>query len=356
MENVVRSSSDQNVISEIKRKISLLTKALVKEKEENQKDGEELESLKKMLIVSEGALTEKNAKILVLNTEKEDKEIELEKVKEQIRNVLNQPSGKAAKITVASLEEQNKKLLDEYYTLKQQSTDLKNMKETLTIEYSDIKKKKTEKEKELEKVKMDSGILIAQSRASLEKAEKDLVEGKKSLLALQETQSSLSVQLDLSKKENASLEREIEESNQKVLRIQGKISGLQQRLVRLSENESALSEKLMEYKNELAESETFYQKHDILKVSYNSTYPISITLKKDHNGSSVMEIEQEGFKKVTVDILSIAEVLVSNENSNRFTVKFSEAPDLTLESNKAATLMVDKFNRFISKSRQDSLY
>lgn len=356
MENVIRSSSDQNVISDVKRKISLLTKALVKEKEENQKESEEMESLRKMLVASEAALAEKNAKILALNTEKEDKEVELEKVKEQTRNVANQPTGKAAKITVASLEEQNKKLLDEYYTLKQQSTDLKNMKETLTIEYSDIKKKKKDKEKELEKVKTDSALLIAQSRASLEKAEKELVEGKKSLLALQETQSSLSVQLEAAKKENLRLEQEIEENNQKVLRIQGKISGLQQQLLKLSENESALSEKLMEYKNELAESETFYQKHEILKVSYNATFPISITLKKDHNGSSVMEIEQEGYKKVTVNILSIAEVVVSNESSNRFTVKFSEEPDLTLESSKAASVMVDKFNRFIAKSRQDSLY
>ena len=355
MDTVIRSSSDLNVISEIKRKISLLTKALVKEREENQKEAEEMETLKKILMASENSLAEKNSKILALNSEKEEKEIEVEKVKEQMRNMANQAPGKTAKITVASLEEQNKKLLDEYYTLKQQSTDLKNMKETLTIEYSDIKKQKKVKEKELEKVKVDSALLISQSQASLEKAEKELIEGKKSLVALQETQNSLLTQLESAKIDNSRLEQETEENNQRLLRIQGKISGLQQELLKLSENELALSEKLMEYKNELAEAETFYQKHEILKLSNNAAFPVSVVLKKDHNGSSVMEIEQEGYKKVIIDVWSISEVSLINNSQNRFTVKLNEPPDVVFESNKAP-LIAEKFSRFISKSKQDSVH
>ena len=354
MESAIRSSSDLNVISEIKRKISLLTKALVKEREENQKETEEMETLKRILISSENSLAEKNAKVLTLNAEKEEKEIELEKVKEQIRNVANQVPAKTAKITVASLEEQNKKLLDEYFTLKQQSTDLKNMKETLTIEYSDIKKQKKLKETELEKVKTDSALLISQSEAALEKAEKDLIDGKSSLAALQETQNSLITQLESAKITNTRLEQEIEENSQKLLRVQGKISGLQQQLLKLSENELGLSEKLMDYKNELAEAETYYQKHDMLKVSNNATFPVSVVLKKDHNGSSVMEIEQEGFKKVVVDVWNILEVLVITDSLSRFTVKFNEAPDIVFESNKAP-LIAEKFNRFIAVTKQDSI-
>jgi chromosome segregation ATPase len=300
---------------------------------------------------SENSLSDKNLKVLTLNNEKERLESEIEKTKEQIKNTSSQPPGKAVKVTVAGLEEQNKKLLDEYYTLKQQSTDLKNMKETLTIEYSEIKQKLRIKNKELEKVKKDSEDLVSQSKNSVIKAENELITAKNSLLELQETQKNLKNELEDVKASNFKAEQEIEENNQKLLKIQGKIAAFQQQLLKLSENESALSEKLMDYKNELAEAEMFYQKHEVLKVTDHGNFEASIVLKKNFAGVASLELEQPGYKKIVFDVWSVVDLSLVNESLNRFRLAVNTADDLIFQSNKASEI-VGKMNRFISRSKQ----
>ena len=126
---------------------------------------------------------------------------------------------------------------------------------------------------------------------------------------------------------------------------QGAIAGLNERLLKLSENEASLSRKLMEYKDELAQAESYYQKHEIMKIAQMNNYPATIILKHDHLGSFVMEIEERKNKN-TYEIQNIAEIALNQDNNKRFFIRFIDSQVLMFESNDSET-QVSKMNNFL---------
>jgi coiled-coil domain-containing protein 40 len=247
------SKDQEDVIQNLNRKIAVMKKAILKEREEKFKETEEIESIKRKIAIINITLSEKDSQASMMNTEKEKIEKDLNKLKDQIRQFSN-PSTQGVKKTVASLEQQNKKLLDEYHFLKQQNIDLKNMILALSQEHEQIQKKIAEKDNYIKIIKQKSENTYKEALNQLESSQKDLSDAKKSSMMLSETQIKLTSDYAKILQEQKNLEEEQLILNQELLEKQGNIASLNQRLLKLSENEAALSSKLMDYKNELAEA------------------------------------------------------------------------------------------------------
>lgn len=249
MEN--STAQGEEILQDLNRKIAVLKKAIVKDREEKQKDVEELENLKKRLSISELKLSERDSQIQMASKTKDDTEKELSNIKEQIRKSGNTTNPTNPKKNMPNLEQQNKKLLDEYYFLKQQNVDLKNMITALTQENVEMQKKITAKEEFVKKAKADADQKIAKFLKDLEKKEIEVRDAKNSYGLLLENRERLKATLDRNFVEQKNLGDEWEVLNKELLMKQGNIASLNERLLKLSENEALLSSKLMDYKNEL---------------------------------------------------------------------------------------------------------
>ena len=172
------SPPGEDIIQDFNRKIAVLKKATIKEREEKQKEVEEIENLKKKLSILEMTLSEKESQIEIINTDKEKAEKELYKLRDQIRQSGNTGSFQGARKSVANLEQQNKKLLDEYYFLKQQNVDLKNMIAALTQEHTQIQKDIKAKDSILNKIKKDNSKMLDEAVSQKLVLENELKESK----------------------------------------------------------------------------------------------------------------------------------------------------------------------------------
>ena len=339
------SPPGEDIIQDFNRKIAVLKKATIKEREEKQKEVEEIENLKKKLSILEMTLSEKESQIEIINTDKEKAEKELYKLRDQIRQSGNTGSFQGARKSVANLEQQNKKLLDEYYFLKQQNVDLKNMIAALTQEHTQIQKDIKAKDSILNKIKKDNSKMLDEAVSQKLVLENELKESKVTEGEVSEKQLKLIKDLEDAYSNQKEIEEEWNVLNQKLLMKQGAIAGLNERLLKLSENEASLSRKLMEYKDELAQAESYYQKHEIMKIAQMNNYPATIILKHDHLGSFVMEIEERKNKN-TYEIQNIAEIALNQDNNKRFFIRFIDSQVLMFESNDSET-QVSKMNNFL---------
>lgn len=349
--DTVFSPPGEEISVELARKIAVLKKAMIKEREEKAKEAEEIEILKRNLSVLEITLSEKDSQNQIIYTEKEKAEKELYRLRDQIRQSGNSSLPQGARKSVANLEQQNKKLLDEYYFLKQQNVDLKNMISALSQEHEKIQKQINSKEKELGKVKSDLQGLLSESLKQQESLEKDLKDSKSAYVAMQETQEKLKIDLELATKKQKVIEDEWQVLNQQLLMKQGNIASLNERMLKLSENEAKLSSKLMDYKNELVEAEAYYQKHEVTKINQLNNHPAVIILKHDHNGNFIMEIEERK-NHIKIEVENIEEIELNHHNDKRFFLRVSDGQTFDFESGKSETI-VKKIKMFLQRIRDN---
>ena len=121
---------NEDVSQDTRRKIAVLKKAILKEREETQKEFEDIENLKKKLSILELTLSEKDSQIQIRNNEREKLEKELESLKEKSKQAGSPLLIPESQKSIASLKQENKKLLDEYYYIKQQNQDYERNKQT----------------------------------------------------------------------------------------------------------------------------------------------------------------------------------------------------------------------------------
>ena len=343
--------SGEEIIQDLQRKISVMKKAILKERDEKQKEAEEIENLKKKITVLDLTLSEKEGHTALLSKDKEKAEKDLLKLKDQIRQYSGPQTAPGGKKSMASLEMQNKKLLDEYYFLKQQNVDLNNMITALTQEHEKIQSQITKKTEYVKKIKADHALKLKEKQKKKELLEKDLNDAKLSYNALAENSNKLKVEFEEVSLKLKNIEDEINGLSQELLIKQGNIASLNERLLRLSENEATLSAKLMDYKNELIEAEVYYQKHDVTKINSMINHPAVIIMKFDHNGNYVIEIEERKNKNV-YDISSICEIAVFPNSDRRFFIRFCDNLVFDFEAGNNESV-VNKLNFFVNRAKQE---
>jgi chromosome segregation ATPase len=102
---------------EERKKVMLLKKAIKTEREEKDQLLKSLKEFKDKLGVLECSVAEKDSKIKLLQYEKEDLEAEIIDEREKILGGSNSPTPSSR--SLSALEQQNKKLIEEYYNLKE---------------------------------------------------------------------------------------------------------------------------------------------------------------------------------------------------------------------------------------------
>jgi chromosome segregation ATPase len=106
---------------EERKKVMLLKKAIKTEREEKDRLLKSLSEFKDKLGVLECSMAEKDSKIKLLQYEKEDLEAEIIDEREKIKSLgmggSNSPTPSSR--SLSALEQQNKKLIEEYYHLKE---------------------------------------------------------------------------------------------------------------------------------------------------------------------------------------------------------------------------------------------
>ena len=350
-ESKVLSPPGEEASLELNRKISVLKKAMIKEREEKAKELEEIENLKKKLSILEITLSEKESQNQMTWNDKERAEKELYRLRDLIRQSGNPSAVQGARKSVANLEQQNKKLLDEYYFLKQQNVDLKNMISALTQEHQEIQKQLGLKDVQLKKVKSEFKTLLNDALRQQKDLEKSVDDAKTSYTTMLEAQNTLKSDLEEASSNQKIIEDEWQVLNQELLMKQGNIASLNERLLKLSENEAALSSRLMEYKNELVEAEVYYQKHEVTKINQLANYPAVIILKHDHNGNFVLDVEER--KAVnTFEVKTIEEIGMNQNSEKRFFIKFFHGQVFDFESANAE-IIVKKMIMFLDKAKEE---
>ncbi|OMJ82955.1 hypothetical protein SteCoe_16229 [Stentor coeruleus] len=332
---------------DLMRKIVVLRKALQKESEDRQKEFDELESLKKKLSILELTLSEKDTQIQIISSERLHLEAEVEK--------LSQTSNSSTPLqginkSVATLEQQNKKLLDEYNLSKHQNIELKAKYDNLTQKQNEIKKQIMAKDGHLKSVLEELKINLEEATREKELIEKDLEISRSAYFTLSDSYNKLQNEYQENLEKQKNLGEEIINFTKELQAKQTQLSKLNERLLKQSENEAILSNRLMQYKNELAEAESYYQKHEVVKInSLNNTQAI-IVLKHDHTGEYVIEIEERKDKMV-YGIKSVENVGRHPHNERRFFIRMADNSVIEFESVNAESIVM-KINFFLDKARE----
>lgn len=119
-----------------KKKVTLLKKAVKTERDEKEQLSKVLQDLKDKIGILECSFAEKDSKIKLLQYEKEDLEAEIIEEREKIKS-LGMGASNGGLITssrsMSALEQQNKKLLEEYYNLKELNAKSEDRVKTLTM-------------------------------------------------------------------------------------------------------------------------------------------------------------------------------------------------------------------------------
>jgi chromosome segregation ATPase len=175
---------------DLMRKIVVLRKALQKESEDRQKEFDELESLKKKLSILELTLSEKDTQIQINYLERERLESDVEKLS-QSSNPSTPLQTQGISKSVAALEQQNKKLLDEYHQSKQQNTELKAKYDCLSQKHNEIKKQISAKDGHLKSVLEELKDNLDEATREKDLAEKDLEICKSTYFTLSDSHNKL---------------------------------------------------------------------------------------------------------------------------------------------------------------------
>ena len=342
---------NEDVSQDTRRKIAVLKKAILKEREETQKEFEDIENLKKKLSILELTLSEKDSQIQIRNNEREKLEKELESLKEKSKQAGSPLLIPESQKSIASLKQENKKLLDEYYYIKQQNQDLKTKFLGLTQQHQEIQKQIGLKDDHLKKVVNELQETYAEITRQHEIVEKDLKLSKNQFIILSDTQNRLKNELSETLEKQKSLEEEILNLHKELSAKKAQIAKLNERLLKQSENEAILSTKLMQYKNELVEAESYFQKHEAFKITNFMNVKVFIVLKRDHTGHYVLEIEERN-NKVCFPVRNIELVALHPHSDKRFYIRMSEGQVIEFE-NLAAENIVGKINFFLDRAKDE---
>jgi chromosome segregation ATPase len=331
---------------ELKRKVAMLNKALKKEQEDKQKEFEELEGLKKKLSLLELSLNEKDAQIEISNQERE-------RLQNDLNYLIERSPKKVAPVvdSVANLEAENKTLLEEFNELTKKNKELKNKFEVLFSSNSEVKGQVELKEKHIHGVIEDLTSTLAELERQEEQVLRELEQSTSYYSSLSDSYNKMTNEFH----ENQSHKKQIEEeiiSFTKELQIkQNQLLRLNERLLKQSENEAILSDKLMQYKNELVEAESYYQRHEVVKVNNSLNNPVVLILKHDHTGEYILEIEERN-DKVVYGVTSVDCVARHPHNDRRFFIRINQGYTLEFESPNSESI-VSKMTFFLENAKND---
>ena len=337
----MEESSAPNPAQDLEKKVRLLKKALIKEREEKKSDLQHIENLKKKLSILEFTITEKNNQIQ-LKTQEKDKIFGELKAKREETEQLGFPQPEK-KLSASDLEQQNKKLLEDYHSLKQQNTELQAKHKAVNEEYQEIQKAVQNKDDHLRRLVGELQNSLSAAMRQQENLEKDLADAQFSHHNLTETNERLKKDIQDSKEAYTSAENEIHELTSKIKEKQSEVAMLNEKLAKHGENEAKLSSKLMQYKTELDEAENFYQKYEVIKINNLINHPATITLKRDHTGEFILEVEEKR-NKLLYGIRSIDSVFVQSEK--RFLIRYLDGDSMEFEVQNADEV-VKKIRNFL---------
>lgn len=339
------SPPGEDAALDYKKKIAVMKKAVIMEREAKQKDIEMAESLQKKLGILNLTLAEKDSQVKSMSEDRDKLESELLQLKEKTKSGGAQPKPKKS---VAILEQQNKKLLEEYHFLKQENLDLQNMYTAINQACEEIQKEIKSKDDNLRKTVTELQAQLAEVLRQQESLEKDMKDAQQSYNNLLDTEKKLKFELENADKSYKAIEEEIQILNQEILVKQGQIARLNERLLKQGENEAMLSSKLMQYKNELEEAESYYQKHEVTKINHLINHPATIELKRNYTGEYIIEIEEQR-NKFTYDVKSIQSVFVHPNSERRFYVRYMDSTLMEFQSNSAEQIVI-KIKTFLTRA------
>ena len=331
---------------ELRRKIAMLKKALNKEKEEKQKEFEELESLKKKLSLLELSLNEKDTQIEISNNEREKLESKLKSLLEKSSKPVTETG-----VSVSALEIQNKTLLEEFNVLHKKNCELKSKFELLSTQNSEIQNQINLKDKHLKTVADELSAQLAELRREEDQSLRELNHAKDSFSTLSDSYNKLTNEYYETEAHQKVLEEEIISFTKEFQVKQLQLIRLNERLLKQSENEAVLSDKLMQYKNELVDAESYYQKHEVVKVNNSMNNAATVVLKHDHTGEYVLEIEERN-DKVTYGISSIECISRHPHNEKKFFIRLNQGYTIEFESGVSDSI-VTKMNFFLDNAKND---
>ena len=339
-------TSPDDPTNDLKRKVSMLNKALKKEQEDKQKEFEELESLKKKLSLLELSLNEKDTQIELCNMEREKMQNELDSLIQKSPKIVNQPV-----VNVSALEVENKSLLEEFNVLNKKNSDLKAKYDSLSATSNEIKKQIDLKDKHIHGVIEELSASLAELERQEEQANRELSQAKDSYSTLSDSYNKLTNEFYENESHRRMLEEQIVSYSKELQVKQTQLLRLNERLMKQSENEAILSDKLMQYKNELVEAESYYQKHEVVKVNNSLNNTAVLVMKHDHTGEYVLEIEERN-DKVIYGVSSIDCIARHPHNEKRFFIRIHSSFTLEFESAHSDSI-VTKMNNFIEKAKND---
>lgn len=346
------SPPGEEVAQSLQRKVAVLKKALIKEREEKQKEFEEVEKMKKKLSILELTLSEKDSQIQMRNYEREQLEKELEKLIENSKQT-SPTLFQGSKKSVSTLEQQNKKFLEEFHYLRSQNADLKSKYSAITSQHQEIQKQISLKNNHLDKVSIELEQSLLEVKHQEEIASKELFTAKNMYLNISDNQNKLKNEISETLLKKKKLEDDIIFLSKELQSKQVQVARLNERLLKQSENEATLSSKLMQYKNELVEAESYYQKHEVMKLNNLNNHPAIIVLKHDHTGEYVIEIEER--KNKTLDGINNVECIAKHPHTERrFYIRFVNGQVQEFESNETESI-VGKMNFFLQKAKEERL-
>lgn len=331
---------------ELRRKIAMLKKALVKEKEDKQKEFEELESLKKKLSLLELSLNEKDTQIEISNKERE-------KLENKLKDLLEKSDKPVTEIgaSVSALEIQNKTLLEEFNVLQKKNSELKSKFESLNAQNTEIQNQLNLKDKHLQTVIDELTAQLSELKREEDQSLRELNNVKDSFSTLSDSYNKLTNEYFETEAHQKTLEEEIISFTKELQAKQLQLIRLNERLLKQSENEAILSDKLMQYKNELVEAESYYQKHEVTKINNSLNNPATLILKHDHTGEYVLEIEERN-DKITYGISSIECIARHPHNDKKFFIRLGQGYTIEFESNECEGI-VNKMNFFMDNAKND---
>jgi chromosome segregation ATPase len=350
-DSVPSSPTEEDASQLLLRKINVLKKALFKDREENQKDIEELENTKKKISVLELILSEKDNQIYLSNQKREELESILEKLHQKSQKNDSPTPVQGTKVRVAELEEKNKQLIDEYQCIKLQNLETKNKFNALTLQNKEIQKQIALKDEHLKTVITGMETTLKDLTGQQELVERELNTLKNLYSNLSDAQNKLKNEITELASKKKELETETESLISELQTKQSQVTKLNERLLKQSEKEAVLSSKLMQYKNELVEAESYFQKHDVVKINNIMNQSALLVLKRDHTGHYVIEIEERK-NKTLYELNDIESVAVHPHTDKRFYIRVVGANPIEFET-PCAEAVVSKINFFMSKARED---
>lgn len=130
-------------------------------------------------------------------------------------------------------------------------------------------------------------------------------------------------------------------------------------LYKRGEETIRLTSKLMQYKTELKTTKKYYQKFMVVKINniVNSPAKVSITqitLKRDHNGDFVIEI-QEKIGVNLYDIRNIENIYKSSSNEKRFYITIIGEPAPKEFEAAHAEAIIQSITDFITKIKEGKM-